>query len=85
MFESPTVLSGTDPVASARNTFTTQVETEPAGTGSGGPKTQRGSGLQRPVEPAAQSLSVVHAAPVRVQCLLANGPNEQSVPIGWPP
>ena len=76
MLEVPATLS-TDPLASERMTFRMQVEVGPAGTGSGVPNMQRGSGLQRPTEPAAQSSSIVHAALVRVQCLVAYGPSEQ--------
>ena len=55
MFEFPRVLSGIEPVASARITLRTQVDVGPAGTGSGGPKMQRGSGLHSPAAPTAQS------------------------------
>ena len=78
----PAVLS-TVPLASVRNTLRTQVEVLPAGTGSGGPKMQRGSGLHSPVPP--QSSSVVHAVSSRVQLLLAYGPKEQSTPMRCPP
>jgi hypothetical protein len=84
MAEVPATLS-TEPLASERNTFRMQVEVGPAGTGSGVPNRHRGSGLQRPDEPAEQSLDVTQAAFVRVQCVVAYGPSEQSVMIGLPP
>jgi hypothetical protein len=66
----------TVPLASAANTFTTQLDVAPAGTGSGGPKKQRASALQSPGPP--QSVSLVQLwVGLRVQWRVANGPKVQ--------